>query len=162
MAVTEHITGSLGPRTSYLCSRQVQGSCRPGGGFWSAARLGQGGDRGSAWSLHGRSSWVRSIRADGPSGEWSGRAGWCASRDCCIGLAAFLADLRSAPPPAASQPALAATQGGTAANRFAGLLSCHGDTARTADLPSLPNLRDHNGPGRIPAGTAIGTGACLA
>src|SRR5829696_1245752 len=102
------------------------------------------------------------LRAHGPSGEWSGRAGWCASRDCCIGLAAFLADLRSAPPPAASQPALAATQGGTAANRFAGLLSCHGDTARTADLPSLPNLRDHNGPGRIPAGTAIGTGACLA
>ena len=32
-----------------------------------------------------------------------------------------------------------------------GLLSCHGDTARTADLPSLPNLWDHDGPGRTPA-----------
>src|SRR5215217_7409957 len=42
-----------------------------------------------------------------------------------------------------------------------GLLSCHGDTAGTADLPSLPNLRDHDGPGRIPGGTAIGTGACV-
>ena len=59
--------------------------------------------------------------------------------------AAFLADLRSAPPPAASQPALAATQGGTAANRFAGLLSCHGDAAGTADLPSLA---DTSGPAR--------------
>jgi hypothetical protein len=36
-----------------------------------------------------------------PSGEWSGRAGWCASRDRCIGASAFLADLRSAPPTAA-------------------------------------------------------------
>jgi len=96
-----------------------------------------------------------------PSGEWCGRAEWCASRDGFIGLAAFLADLRSAPPPVASQPALAATQGGTAANHFAGLLSCHGDAAGTADLPSLTDLWDHNGPGRTPASTAIGTGACL-
>src|SRR5215217_3788708 len=92
------------------------------------------------------------LRAHGPSGEWSGRAGWCASRDCCIGLAAFLADLRSAPPPAASQPALAATQGGRRPTVSRGLLSCHGDTARTADLPSLLDLRNHDGPGAYTGG----------
>jgi len=78
-----------------------------------------------------------------------------------IGAAVFLADLRSGPPPAASQPALAATQGGRRPTVSRGLLSCHGDTARTADLPSLTDLRDHDGPGHIPGGTAIGTGACL-
>jgi len=33
--------------------------------------------------------WVRSVRGRmPPSGEWSGRAGWCALRDCFIGASA--------------------------------------------------------------------------
>ena len=41
--------------------------------------------------------------ARGSFGEWSGQAARCASRDGCNGLAAFLADLRSAPPVGGSQ-----------------------------------------------------------
>jgi hypothetical protein len=48
-----------------------------------------------------------SVQLRCPSGEWCGRAERCASRDCLSGAAAFLADLRSAPPAAAiSSPCL--------------------------------------------------------
>src|SRR5215216_7006705 len=97
-----------------------------------------------------------------PSGEWSGRAGVVRFARLIHRRGRVLGgpSVRAASGGIPAGPGCHA--GWTAANRFAGLLSCHGDTARTADLPSLPNLRDHNGPGRIPAGTAIGTGACLA
>jgi hypothetical protein len=119
-----------------------------------------------------------------PYGEWSGRAGWCASRDCFIGLAAFLADLWSAPPAAASQPDLAATQGGMAANPFgissaamvtdaAGMITarmlgrcCSG---RWASLPAGGGLVQASGPRgggssqptRLPAGARLQPAACI-
>ena len=57
----------------------------------------------SAWRVALRALLVPASEAPArawPSGRVAGRAAWCAWRDCCIGAAAFLVDLRSAPPAA--------------------------------------------------------------
>jgi hypothetical protein len=83
-------------------NRKVVGS-NPTSGSISAGKVhqarraylgGSGGGNLSTWTDAHRHCNV-------PSGKWSCRAVWCASRDCFNGPSAFLADLRSAPPAAA-------------------------------------------------------------
>jgi hypothetical protein len=83
IAVTEHITG---PPTSEGCTRargRQKGHADPG--VASAGPLGWikavTVTDGSPGRFTDGRLWVRSVRGCMPSGEWSGRSGWCASRD---------------------------------------------------------------------------------
>jgi hypothetical protein len=67
IAVTQHIPGPSAHERRTPRTQQAEGSCRPGRGFWSAARLDQGRDSGSPGRFMDGRPWVWSVRGCRPS-----------------------------------------------------------------------------------------------